>query len=57
VKLPDGKEVSVERGATAARWTFVVGKDGKVIYRNQSVKPDGHARELVALLKKFNRKK
>jgi peroxiredoxin Q/BCP len=35
VKLPDGKEVSVERGATAARWTFVVGKDGKVIYRKK----------------------
>jgi peroxiredoxin Q/BCP len=56
VKGPAGKALTVERGATAARWTFIVDKEGKVLYRNQAVKPDGHAREVLRFLQKYNRR-
>jgi peroxiredoxin Q/BCP len=34
-----GKEVTLVRENTASRWTFVIGKDGKVIYKNTKVSP------------------
>lgn len=33
----DGKEEVLTRGGTAKRWTFVVGKDGKIIHKNEQV--------------------
>ena len=32
-----GKPVSLERGVTASRWTFIIGKDGKVMHKNTQV--------------------
>jgi peroxiredoxin Q/BCP len=44
VPLRAGGEVAVKefnttikRGVTAARWTFVIGKDGKIAYKNTMV--------------------
>lgn len=34
-----GENVELTRGVTAARWTFVIDKDGKVILKNKEVKP------------------
>ncbi|HEV3204430.1 MAG TPA: peroxiredoxin [Gemmataceae bacterium] len=36
-KDADGKEVELKRGVTAARWTFVIGKDGKIMFKNDNV--------------------
>jgi thioredoxin-dependent peroxiredoxin len=36
VKL-DGKEVKLTRGGTASRWTFLIGKDGKIAMKNSKV--------------------
>jgi peroxiredoxin Q/BCP len=36
-KQIDGKEEVLKRGVTAARWTFVIGKDGKILLKNTSV--------------------
>src|SRR5262245_22721498 len=36
-KDADGNTVELKRGVTAARWTFVVGKDGKIAYKNSKV--------------------
>lgn len=33
----DGKEYVLTRGGTAKRWTFVVGKDGKIAYKDEQV--------------------
>src|SRR5205807_3345383 len=33
----DGNPVELKRGVTAARWTFVIGKDGKIIHKNTKV--------------------
>lgn len=32
-----GKPETFERGATIMRWTFVIGKDGKIVYKNDKV--------------------
>jgi len=32
-----GREVTLRRGVTAARWTFIIGKDGTILYVNTSV--------------------
>lgn len=54
VREIEGKNVTLTRGVTAARWTFVIGPDGAVAYKNTDVKPaeDSKAvREVVRKLK------
>ena len=34
-----GERIVLERKATFARWTFVVGKDGTIVYKNTKVNP------------------
>jgi peroxiredoxin Q/BCP len=51
----DGKEVTMTRGVTAARWTFVIDANGKIAAKNTAVKAaeDSQAiMKLVADLKK-----
>jgi len=55
VKTSDGKEISLTRSATAKRWTFIVGKDGKIAYKNTMVAAADDSKaiaEAVAKLKK-----
>jgi peroxiredoxin Q/BCP len=47
----DGKKEKLTRGVTAARWTFVIDKDGKVVMKNTKVKA---AEDSKAILKKVN---
>ena len=35
----DGKKINVEDGVTILRWTFVIGKDGTILYKNDKVTP------------------
>ena len=44
----DGKEELLVRGVSAKRWTFVIGKDGKILMKNTEVKP---AEDSKAVLK------
>jgi peroxiredoxin Q/BCP len=34
-----GEPMVLKREVTAARWTFIIGKDGKIIYKNMKVDP------------------
>jgi peroxiredoxin Q/BCP len=36
---------------TAARWTFYIGKDGKILYIDKQVNPASHGQEVVTRLK------
>ena len=45
-----GKTIELERGVTAGRWTFVINKGGKVIYKNTQVKPDQDSANVIAAL-------
>lgn len=41
-----------DRGVTN-RWTYYIGKDGKVLHVDKSVKPDSHGQDIAAKLKEL----
>lgn len=47
----DGKEIELTRSATTMRWTFVVGPDGKIIYKSDNVKPTEDLQHVLSALK------
>jgi peroxiredoxin Q/BCP len=48
-KGPDGETHMLKRGVTAARWTFVIDKDGKIAVKETNVtKPGGDAKAVAA---------
>lgn len=46
----DGKEHVLKRGVTSARWTIVVGKDGKIAAINKAVKAADDSKFILNLL-------
>jgi peroxiredoxin Q/BCP len=48
----NGKEIVVERGVTIPRWTFVIGKDGTIIYKNQEVDPTQDSKQILEAVEK-----
>jgi len=47
----EGTEHELVRGVTAKRWTFIVGKDKKIIYRNESVNAEKDTEEVLDFIK------
>jgi peroxiredoxin Q/BCP len=48
----NGKEIVVERGVTIPRWTFVIGKDGTIIYKNPKVSPAQDSKQVLEAVEK-----
>jgi peroxiredoxin Q/BCP len=46
-----GKEVTLVRDNTASRWTFVINKKGKIIYKNSKVNPTKDLTEVAKAIK------
>jgi len=53
---PDGKPVVLKRGVTAARWTFIIGKDGKIVYKNTKVVPANDAKQVAEFIDQLQKK-
>jgi peroxiredoxin Q/BCP len=51
-KDADGNEIVLKRGVTAQRWTFVIGKDGKVIYKNPKVAAAQDSKQIQEVISK-----
>jgi peroxiredoxin Q/BCP len=51
-----GDEVTLKRGATINRWTFVIGKDGKIIDVNSKVVADQDSKKILELIEKLEKK-
>ncbi len=49
----DGKEETLTRLGTAKRWTFVIGEDGKVAYKNEEVNAAEDSQKILAEVKKL----
>lgn len=47
----EGKEVELERGTTANRWTFIIDKNGKIVYKNDEVNATKDTEEVLSFLK------
>jgi thioredoxin-dependent peroxiredoxin len=55
-KDADGKPIEFKRNLTADRWTFVVGKDGKIAYKNTKVTPADDAKKITEFVTKAGEK-
>jgi thioredoxin-dependent peroxiredoxin len=51
----NGQRIRLERKATFARWTFVIGKDGKVLYKNTKVNPVDDAKQISEFILKVEK--
>lgn len=50
----DGKSVDLVRGTTASRWTFIIDKKGKVVYKNEEVNATKDTEEVLAFIKNIS---
>jgi peroxiredoxin Q/BCP len=48
-------DITIRQGVRASRWTFVIGKDGKVLYKNPKVSPAEDSRQVLEVLEKQGR--
>jgi peroxiredoxin Q/BCP len=55
-KDAEGKAFEFQRAGTAARWTFLIGKDGKVASKNTKVTPTQDARMISDFITKAEEK-
>ena len=51
-KDADGQQHQLTRGVTASRWTFVIGKDGKILFKNTKVDAAKDSKAILALIEK-----
>jgi peroxiredoxin Q/BCP len=51
-----GKDVVLKRAVTASRWTFLLGKDGKILYKNTKVNPVEDSKQIAAFIEKLEKK-
>jgi thioredoxin-dependent peroxiredoxin len=47
----NGEPLLLERKATFARWTFVIGKDGNIVYKNIKVHPTKDSQQVLEFIK------
>ena len=47
----NGTEHDLLRGVTAKRWTFVIGRDKKIIYKNEAVNAEKDSEEVLNFIK------
>jgi peroxiredoxin Q/BCP len=52
-----GKEVELKRGVTASRWTFVIGKDGKIAYKDDKVNAAEDSKRILEVVDKLEKDK
>lgn len=48
----EGQDLKIKRGVSAARWTFVIGPDGKIIYKNSKVTAAEDSKDILKLVDK-----
>ncbi len=51
----NGKQVRLERKSTFARWTFIIGKDGKILYKNTKVHPVTDSQQVLGFIAKLKK--
>jgi len=51
----DGENYLFSRGITASRWTFVLDKNRKIIYKNAKVNVAEDSKEVFEIIKKYNK--
>lgn len=52
----DGEDVELTRDITAARWTFVIGRDGRIAFKETEVDPAGDSKAVLAAIERLARR-
>jgi peroxiredoxin Q/BCP len=55
-KDADGKPITLKRAVTLSRWTFIIGKDGKIAYKNTKVDPVKDSKQVADFLEEMDKK-
>ena len=55
-KDAEGKFVTIKRPVTLDRWTFIIGKDGKILYKNTKVHPGTDLKQVLGFIEKLEKK-
>ncbi len=55
-RQPDKTLLEFKREATIARWTFIIGKDGKIVYKNTKVNPVEDSKQVSASIENLSKK-
>ncbi len=55
-KDTEGQLVVLKRNVTAARWTFIIGMDGKILYKNTKVNPAEDSKQVAEFIEKLPKK-
>lgn len=50
-RVVDGKEYELSRDLSIKRWTFVIGKDGKILYKNDAVDAEKDSEQVLNFIK------
>jgi thioredoxin-dependent peroxiredoxin len=49
----DGEEVTLTRDVTLSRWTFVIDRDGRIVYKDMEVDPEGDTARVIAHIRRM----
>jgi peroxiredoxin Q/BCP len=55
-KDANGMPLVLKRAVTAARWTFIIGLDGKIAYKNTKVNPAEDSKQVGEFIEKLQKK-
>ena len=53
VRNIDGNDLTLERGVTSSRWTFIIDKAGKVVYINTNVNAEEDSQQTIHVIEKL----
>jgi thioredoxin-dependent peroxiredoxin len=56
IKDDEDKEIKLKRGVTESRWTWIIGTNGRVLYKNTNVNPDEDSQKVLKFLTEWNAK-
>ena len=54
IKDGNGRETQLRRGATESRWTWIIGTNGRVIYKDMNADPDKDGKKVLKFLTQWN---
>jgi thioredoxin-dependent peroxiredoxin len=50
----DGEEVELRRTVTTSRWTYIIGRDGTVLYKDTDVDAEGDSEAVIAAIRQLS---
>ena len=49
----EGEQIELTRDVTAARWTFIIGRDGRVLHKETEVDPEGDSNAVIEAIRRI----